>query len=254
MAFASESTRFYDPATGQAVGEIMGLNGKPRAATLRDARKAGWKRSVTSIIREAAAPGLEAWKRKSLVLAALTLPKPPEMALDDFIAKIEQDAAEDGKKAAERGVALHKAIQRHADGKDVDPFYLPHIAALELALQPYGIKLSRGVSERAFCTATYGGCPDWYDDTFVMDWKSKGRLDADTKAWDMPHGVQLVAYAYGVLRLENVSHIPRRLLNVFIGVEDKAVKIHEWPEAELPRLNGMWAGLLAYSLAKDGLA
>ncbi len=250
MAFGTDSTRFYDPSTGSAVGEVVAASGKPRLATLKDAKKHGWRRSVTSVLREAAAPGLEQWRRKQLVMAALTLPKPDGMSLDDFIAKIEQDASEEGRKAAARGSELHGAIQKFCKGQ-TDPRYSVHLDNIQSALLPYGIDLTKGEPERSFCTPTYGGTCDWFDDNFVIDWKSKQTIEVDLKAWDMPHGVQLVAYDCGTGRPDDPSC--RRLLNVFVGVEDGLVHVHEWTDDEKPRLKAMWDALLAYSLAKDRL-
>jgi hypothetical protein len=71
---ASESGHWYAP-DGTPRYEVMGKNGNMRPATLRDARKMGWYPGVTSIIKCAAAPGLESWKQNQVLLAALTLPR-----------------------------------------------------------------------------------------------------------------------------------------------------------------------------------
>ncbi len=180
---------------------------------------------------------------RQLVMSALTLPKPDGMSLDDFTAKIEADAAEEGKRAAERGSEVHGAIQKYCAGQ-THPLYARHLAALDEALRPYGIDLTKGESERTFVTDTYGGTVDWMDDRFVVDWKSKVRIDDKTVAYDLPHGVQLAAYDRGK---------GRRLLNVFVGIEDAKVWVHEWPTADIPRLRAMWTHLLNFSRAKDGL-
>jgi hypothetical protein len=52
--------------------------------TLRDARKFGWYPGVTSIIKCAAAPGLETWKQNQVLMAALTLPRVEGETSDSF--------------------------------------------------------------------------------------------------------------------------------------------------------------------------
>lgn len=247
MTFAAESVRWYSVQTGEAVNEVVGANGKARAPTLRDAKVKAFRRSVTSIIREAAAPGLEMWKRKQTMLAALTMARLPNEPDEAFLERIDRDAAEQGRRAADRGKEIHTAIQRHAQCQPYDPKWSSHVWAVEQCLKDYGLTLQDGVSERSFCTEFYGGCADWINDYFVLDFKSKDDI-ADAKAWDMPHGVQLVAYDQGM-----PAPKPRRLINVFIGANDGAAKAHEWKPDELPRLRRMWRGLLDYSLAKDGL-
>jgi hypothetical protein len=246
MTFATESTRWYDPSTAQAVGEVVGKNGKARPPTLRDAKTQGYVKSVTSVLRSAAAPALEQWKRQQILYAALTLPRLPDEPLDDFILRVEQDAAEQAKNAREAGSEVHGAIQRHCQGLPVDDRWLPHIAALGAALEAYGIKLTHGQSERVFVTDRYGGCVDWADDRFVLDFKTKPAITPEVKAYD-EHGLQLVAYDQGM------GNGPRRLLNVFIGINDAQVKAVEWDAGQRPRLETMWDSLLAYTLAKDRL-
>ena len=57
--------------------------GNPRYdATLRTARKENLYPSVTSILSVVSKPGLDAWKMEQVALAALTLPRHPNEALD----------------------------------------------------------------------------------------------------------------------------------------------------------------------------
>jgi len=251
MTFASESLRWYSK-DGQPVPFVKGKNGKDRAPTIRDAREHGYLPSVSSICRSAAAPGLEIWKRNQTVLACLTLPRLPDEPLEAFIERAAEDASKEGEQAAERGKAIHGAIQRHIGGQSVDPQYLPHIAALELALEGFGIKLSKGVSERSFAAGTFSGTPDWFDDRNLMDFKTKETIEPNLKAWDN-HLTQLAGYDMGLAYPEHDALAPRRLLSVFIGAKDAKVHIHPWNLEDSLRGREMFTGLLKYVRARDKL-
>ena len=74
MTHASQGQHWYD-RDGTPRYEVRAKDGSMRPATLRDARKFGWYPGVTSIIKCAAAPGLERWKAEQTILSALTLPR-----------------------------------------------------------------------------------------------------------------------------------------------------------------------------------
>jgi hypothetical protein len=115
MAHASESMHWYGQ-DGSPQYTLIGANGKERPPTLRDARKLGLVPSVTSVIRCAAAPGLERWKQEQVLMAALTLPRRPDEPEADWLRRVVQDSQEQGRRAAERGTAIHAAIQGHYEG------------------------------------------------------------------------------------------------------------------------------------------
>jgi hypothetical protein len=116
---ASEGQHWYD-RDGTPRYEVMAKNGSMRPATLRDARKNGWYPGVTSIIKCAAAPGLELWKRNQSVLSALTLPRKGDETHDALLAAIRSDAEEQARKAREWGTRFHAAIQGHYEGQAPD--------------------------------------------------------------------------------------------------------------------------------------
>jgi hypothetical protein len=74
--FATSAGHWYT-LDGEPCYTIVGKNGAERNTTLRDARTMALVPSVTTIIRQAAAPALEKWKRDQLLMAALTLPRMP---------------------------------------------------------------------------------------------------------------------------------------------------------------------------------
>ena len=88
--FATAGGHWYLP-DGAPYYTLIGANGKERAVTLRDARKVMARPSVTGIIRCAAAPQLEKWKRNQVLLAALTLPHRPDESEQAWLERVEQD-------------------------------------------------------------------------------------------------------------------------------------------------------------------
>src|SRR6185369_1021896 len=89
--YASEGGHFYTRA-GEPAYTIVGKNGVERNTTLRDARKLDLVPGVTSIIRCAAAPGLEAWKQDQLLLAALTLPRLDGESEKSWLSRVKTDS------------------------------------------------------------------------------------------------------------------------------------------------------------------
>ena len=74
IARSAESVHWYQH-NGAPQYTVKAKDGSDRPTTLRDARKLNLVPSVTTILKIAAKPGLEAWKLNQMLLAALTLPK-----------------------------------------------------------------------------------------------------------------------------------------------------------------------------------
>lgn len=85
-----------------------------RPATLRDARKVGALPSVTNILGILAKPGLDAWKIEQGIMAALTLPRGKDEALDAFAKRVVVDMGEQVERAAGLGTAVHAACELYA--------------------------------------------------------------------------------------------------------------------------------------------
>jgi len=81
MIRAAESTHWYT-REGVPMYTVEAKNGNQRPTTLRDARALDLVPSVTTVLNVAAKPGLEAWKQRQLLLAALTLPRSEDEAED----------------------------------------------------------------------------------------------------------------------------------------------------------------------------
>lgn len=228
MAFATEASRFYDPATREAVAEVMGKNGKARKPNVRDARERGLKMSVTSYIRKLAAPGLEIWKQRNVLMSALTATRREGESDDAFIDRIITDSQQEGRDAANEGTDCHKAVESFVAHKPFDAKWDNHIAALRTACAEHGIDLTKGIPERAYVTDQYGCRIDWHDQTTCIDFKTKDTVDASVKAY-FEQAMQLAANAQAA-GIKNP-----RLINAYIGRSDGAVKLHIWQQEDVER-------------------
>jgi hypothetical protein len=110
------SSHWYFP-DGTPLHDVPRADGKgTRPTSLRDARKLGLFPSVTNVLGVIANPGLSAWKMEQAILSALTLPRHEDESLDAFAARVVTDMSGEVKSAADRGSAVHAAIEGYAQG------------------------------------------------------------------------------------------------------------------------------------------
>lgn len=168
-----------------------------RKPTLRDARKHDWCPGVTTIIREMAAPGLERWKRKQVLMAALTLTRQPDETDDAFVARVEADADEQARAAAEEGTNIHAAVESFYRGDSCDARYTDHVRGVEHIVDVHCYHPDRswlpekGVTHRY----GYGTKVDLHSDAWLLDFKSADGDVDELRAkgtWDN-HAMQLAA-------------------------------------------------------------
>ncbi len=194
----SEAGHWYD-ITGKPVYEVVAKNGQPRPTTLRDARMLNLCPSVTGIIRCAAAPGLERWKQEQTLLAALTLPRRQDEPESDWLERVRSDSQQQARDAAERGTAIHAAIQGHYEGKPVARDYWPHVHGAAMAIkEAFGGTVWE--AEKSFSHPLgFGGKVDLNSDAVVLDFKTKEfKPDDKLQTWD-EHAMQLAAYREGLM-------------------------------------------------------
>lgn len=247
---ASEQGHWYG-RDGSPRYSVVGKNGKERPTTLRDARANGWLPSVTGIIRCAAAPGLQMWMQKQVMLAALTLPRMDGESEDDYLQRILSDSKEQARKAAERGTAIHAAIQGHFEGEPPHEEYWPHVNATKEQLQAWiGLNATPAwAAERSFASPLgFGGKVDlsWLGGA-VCDFKTKEfGPDDDLKTWD-EHAMQLAAYRHG-LGMEKA-----RCAIVYVSVTNPGLaRLIEIPEADLVKGWKCFYSLLQFWKASKG--
>jgi len=107
-----KSPRWYDKE-GNAVYEVIGKNGKPKAPTIREAKEQNFYPSVTTIIGQISKPGLEKWKISQAIISALTLPRNEGELDQDFAERVARDSQEEGKAAALKGTDIHSALETY---------------------------------------------------------------------------------------------------------------------------------------------
>ena len=224
---AKEGGHWYD-ASGAPRYTIMGLNGQDRPTTLRDARQNGWLPSVTTILKVAAAPGLEKWKRDQILLSALTLPRVEGETLESFGKRIQEDSEAQGKAARDLGTAIHGSLERAFQGLLYPAEHKAIVEAVFAVVEPY--KGTGWQAERSFAGNGYGGKIDLYSNLAVIDYKTKAfgpEAKVEKLAWPEME-IQLSSYDKG-LELH-----PRKRINVFVSTTNPGlVKLHEWPDNDM---------------------
>jgi hypothetical protein len=242
---ASESQHWY-ARDGSPAYEVKGANGNMRPATLRDARKLGLVPSVTTIIGSCAKPGLERWKLEQMMHAALTLPRLDGEPEAEWISRVWTDSKETARKAAERGTAIHAAIQGAFESQVIWNEYIPHFEGARDALRVWAGEQS-WTPERSFAsTLGFGGKVDLSSQYGVVDFKTKEfGHDADLKTWD-EHAMQLAAYRAGL-------GLPlARCAIVYVSVTHPGLaRLIEVKNADLDKGWSMFCGLLHYWKAKN---
>jgi hypothetical protein len=235
---AKESGHYYC-RDGTPCYEVKRSDGKGmRSTTLRDARKLNLVPSVTTICKLMDKPGLANWIAEQTIMAALTLPRQSGEADSDYIARIKEDSNDKRDRAAARGTALHTDIERWIAGKEHG--HQQHILNIQSELANIGVELSTGISEKSFAHPDgFGGKCDFHNQSVILDFKSKDRIEEGKRlAWD-EHFIQLASYSYG-LGLQNP-----RCINVFVGVDDCKVVVVEHEPEDIARGLQMFKLLLA---------
>lgn len=224
--FASESGHWYTKA-GESAYDCIGNNGQKRHTTLRDARKLGLCPSVTTIIKCAAAPGLEVWRQQQMMLSALTLPRADGETEADWLARVVVDSKETGRKAADRGTEIHGAIECYFQGERPRE-YEPHARAANEAIGDHFGEMSWKAEKSFAHPMGFGGKVDLHSEHAVCDFKTKEfGQDDDLKTWP-EHRMQLAAYRVGL-------GIPSaRCAIVYVSASEPGLaRVMEIPEKEL---------------------
>lgn len=226
---------------------VVGANGKTRDSTLADARKNGWVPSVTTIMSEAAAPGLDTYRQNQLLDACISLP-PDRNDLMSWRRKIADMSKQHAKKASERGNEIHDGLDNYfktGEALKDKEFILPVIEFLN----DYFPNVV-WVSEASFASSMgFGGKVDLHSKThnIVLDFKTKDQDEFyfdKLKAYDTHH-MQTAAYTVG-LKLPTTS----KRYNLFISTQKPGLmKLTESKDFE--REWGLFECLLNYWKLKN---
>ena len=254
IARSAESVHWYRQDGGPQY-TVKAKDGSDRPTTLRDARKMDLVPSVTTILKIAAKPALEAWKQEQMLLAALTLPRNPGESEKELISRIVFDSKETAKNAAERGTRIHESIESWFMGKkDVEHVDIAK-AFEEKIFTHFGTHpFQPWLTERAFASPLgYGGkidlhcVPDEHAPLgIVIDAKTKQFDEDDAVIGYDEHLLQLAAYRHGL----GMPHA--RCANVFASVTNPGlIRVVEWSEEELVKGWEMFQCLLRYWKLKN---
>lgn len=248
VVHAQEGGHWYS-AEGRPVYEVPRSDGNGmRPATLRDARKMGLFPGTTTVIRCADRPGLTNWMVDQGILAALTLPRLKDEPEAAWLRRVKQDSKEQARKAAERGTAIHAAIQDGFEGAPVPEEYLPHRqAACSVLFNWNSFPDWHWWAEKSFSHGLgFGGKVDLHCSGFVCDFKTKEfGPDDDLKTWD-EHAMQLAAYREG-LKMPNA-----RAAVCYVSVSHPGVaRLIEIEPSELERGWECFKSLLSFWQAKN---
>jgi len=232
------------------VWEVSGAKGQSVTPDIRHARKLGLYPGVTTIIRQAAAPQLEKWKRDQVMLAALTLPRVEGESNEQLCARILQDSEEQARQARDKGTQIHAAIQGHYEGKAPDEEMWPYVQGIvECIRQNCGER--KWITERPCVHPLgYGTKSDLHafgGDRFI-DFKGSDFTKAEAgklKTWD-EHAMQLAA-TRAALGYENGD-----CAIVYVSRKEPGLCRLIWiDEADLERGWEMFQGLHSYWCAKN---
>jgi hypothetical protein len=248
----SEGHHWYD-RQGRPVYEVPSADGKRFVEPdVRHARKLGLVPGVSGIINCAAKPGLTTWQINQGIMSSLTLPRRPHEPDIEFIRRIVEDSQQQAQKAAERGTAIHAAIESYYEERPYSGEFRPHVEAVAQAVEArFGISRAGWHAERTFAhNLGFGGKTDLHSPLIspkiLLDFKSKEFKEAPAKdnkvklAWD-ENCMQLAAYRHGLGAPECVC------ANVYVSRDVPGlVHVHEWPEEDLERGWTMFLALLHY--------
>jgi hypothetical protein len=247
---ASESNHWYT-RDGIPQYTVTGKNGRERNTTLRDARTMDLVPSVTTVLGVAAKPALVAWMQTQVLMAALTSTKREGEDEKSYIDRIIQDSKQQGRDAADKGTAIHTAIESFFEGRYHEE-YPEHTQGCVRALEAYFGRIG-WVAERSFGHELgFAGKCDLHAPNSVIE----GGLVADVKTKDFSDESEVVGYDDHLMQLSAYRvglGIPNaRCANIFVSRTTPGLcKIIEWSEEDLKRGWEMFYALLQFWQLKN---
>ena len=193
---APEHGRFYDKNAIVILEVPCTSKEGMREPTVGDARKNGWRPSVSEVIKSLAKKYLDAWKEEHLLRCALANPIKEGEDPDEWVKRVAREAEVYGSLAADRGTEIHKQVKEYFDTqtKPSDEACRTIVAAIE---ERY--KGLRVVPELPFSSELgWAGCVDLtiYDgDSIVIISDLKTREIAKFKKPGFEMGLQLGGYS-----------------------------------------------------------
>ena len=135
---AQDGQHWYD-RQGNPVYEVPDATGKRMITPdIRHARKHNLVPGFSAVERIMAAPGLERYKIRQAVLAALTLPRNAGEDDDSYLKRLDEDAKAHARARADEGTEIHKAIEQFLRGESYDTCWHPQVSAVVAYLHTLG--------------------------------------------------------------------------------------------------------------------
>lgn len=195
-----DSSRFYYP-DGTMCFEIPKKSGDGmKKPNITDAIELGLLPSVTTIIRTLDKPNLNRWLREQACLAVLTTPKKDGEPLDQFVNRVlnvEMVDQEEAKQAADKGTAVHAAVEDAIQGKKYPQELAVYVQPVMEQLRVMGKVVK---SEFVVVGKGYAGRADVLLDSgstlFLPDLKTTKSMPKK-ESWD-EHRIQTAFYAAGL--------------------------------------------------------
>lgn len=240
----SDGGHWYTTA-GESMHSIRGANGEERNTTLRDARKLNLLPSVTTVMKVISKPQLETWKQNTLIEAALSTPRNEGESIDEFAARISDEALSVTKRAADFGTRLHDLCEQRATGafpKLVDGDLAGYIMAIEQFFRACGqvVKIESSVVGKGYAgridllTRTDSGLVLW-------DFKTQKYKNGKGGFYDS-YCQQLQAYR---VILEAEFQEPVATANVAINsLQPQEFQLHFWSTEERDQGLAVWKAAL----------
>ena len=223
---------WYCGTTGEPKYTVIGKNGKERNTNVRDARELNLVPSVTTINSQLAKDGLTTYFKREAIKAALAHPQWEGENDEEYIARLLELAKEDGKKAADRGTAIHDILDSYFSCVYAPewPLYVSRVQ--EHLDTTFGKRL--WLSEKSFSHPEgFGGKCDLYSKPdpvnnlpgIVIDFKTTEKTPGELTPY-YEYTLQLAAYREALAPGAVCA-------NIFVNGETNEVAIKIHPEQDL---------------------
>lgn len=236
MTIASESQHWYKK-DGSPCYEVSYADPKKgmKATTWREAKKLDLVPGFSSIKGQLKNFVLDNWIKEQVLMSAYTCPLSREsVSAEEWLARVSDDAKEQGIRAREKGTEIHAIMERGLQNRLVPAEYLDRFYGICKILQGYGVKPKEDLEvEKSFARSTYkdywfGGKTDIVSQSknLIADIKTTEFTMIDgkpSKKLNWPeHILQLSAYGHGVGLLAPTP------INIYISTISDDVYCHEW--------------------------
>ena len=181
LAVPKQGGHWYT-SQGEQVGEVLKADGKGYTKpTLRHARKHNLGPGVTTVIDTLSSYGLSVWKEQQAVMAGATCPRLDGEDDKEWMKRVVFDMREEANSAAERGTAIHGALEMKIQGRSYDSQFEGHVSGVaKLLLDHCGD--SEWMPEKGIASELgYGTKADAFNDEWLIDFKTK---DGDQSVMD----------------------------------------------------------------------